>query len=112
MNELKPPGKFSFIPAIWIFPVILIVLESLVFITKHGWRTHDAAYYISFWLIRICLTPLVVYYTCRFWVEHTKKMKLALIHLAGFIWFSLSFTGIAYLLLHRMLLENDFPFLT
>ena len=84
MSELQPPKKLKQLPAIWFLPIVLIVIESLFFVTKHGWQAHDILYYVSFWLIRICLTPLIIYFTYSFWVEPQKKTRLIVTHLIGF----------------------------
>lgn len=110
MDKLKPVARVLHVSSIWLVPIVLVVLESLVFVSKQGWQTHNIIYYIAFWIIRILLTPLIIYYTQRFWVEQAKKLRLIITHLAGFFIYSLLFTSIAYLCLHRLLDENDFPF--
>lgn len=110
MDKLKPAAKLLSISTIWAIPVVLVVLESLLFVSKQGWQTHHIVYYIAFWIIRIFLTPLIIYYTRRFWVEHTKRVRIFLTHLLGFFLYSLLFTTVAYLSLVRLLTENYFPF--
>lgn len=110
MKQLAHPKKLIQVSTIWFLPIILIIIESLFFVTKHGWQAHDIMYYLSFWIIRILLTPLIIYYTYVFWTEHTQKFRLIATHLLGFLLFSFIFTSIAYLLLHQLLLNNEFPF--
>ena len=109
MNKLRSTVKLIPISTIWLLPVILVVLESLVFVTKTGWGSPNILYYISFWLIRIFLTPFVIYYTRRFWVEHKQRMKLVATHLIGFFIFSILFTTIAFLVLHQLMTNKYFP---
>src|SRR5215217_9230916 len=101
MNKLRSTVKLIPISTIWLLPIILVVLESLVFISKTGWGSHNIIYYISFWIIRIFLTPLIIYYTRKFWVEHTRRIKLVVTHVAGFLLFSIVFTTIAFLALQQ-----------
>lgn len=110
MNKLRSTVKLLPISTIWLLPIILVVLESMVFISKTGWASHNIIYYISFWIIRILLTPFVIYYTRKFWVEHKQRMKLVATHLLGFILFSIVFTTIAFLVLHQLMTDNYFPF--
>jgi sensor histidine kinase YesM len=110
MEKPKTVARLLNISGIWSVPIVLVVLESLVFITKQGWQTHNIIYYIAFWVIRIFLTPLIIYYTTRFWVELKKKTRLVITHLVGFFLYSLVFTTVAYLSLYKLLTENFFPF--
>jgi len=110
MKQLQYPKSLFHIPTIWLVPVLLILIESAIFITKAGWGSHNVIYYVSFWIIRVLLTPAIIIYTQKFWVEHTKKTRLIVTHLVGFILFSLVFTTLAYLSLYTLLSQNDFSF--
>jgi two-component system LytT family sensor kinase len=109
MNKLRSTVKLIPISTIWLLPIILVMLESMVFVTKTGWGSPNIIYYISFWIIRILLTPFVIYYTRRFWVEHKQRMKLVATHLAGFLLFSIAFTTIAFFALHGLMTNKYFP---
>jgi sensor histidine kinase YesM len=110
VNKLRSTVKLIPISTIWLLPIILVVLESMVFISKAGWGSHNIIYYISFWIIRVFLTPLIIYYTRWFWVEHTQRLKLVATHLLGFLLFSIVFTTVAFLVLHQLMTDHSFPF--
>lgn len=93
---------------VWFIPVLLILLEAAIFLGKANWGSDYVIYSIVFWIIRVVLSPLIVLYTLRFWVDHRKWVRLFLVHVAGFTLFSLLFWAIAYFLLHDLLHRSEF----
>ncbi|MBD0332184.1 MAG: histidine kinase, partial [Chitinophagaceae bacterium] len=100
--------KAFYVLGVWMIPVLLVILEGALFLSKANWRSDYVPYFITFWTLRALLAPLIVYYTLRFWVEHTKALKLFLVHAAGFLLFSLVFWCSAYLILHNLLYRSEF----
>ncbi len=100
--------KGFYVLGIWLMPVVLIMVEAAIFLTKANWQSVYVPYFITFWILRAVLAPLVVYYTLRFWIHYSKWLRLFLVHAAGFILFSLLFWAGAYLILHNMLQRSEF----
>ncbi len=100
--------KGFYVMGVWLLPVVLILLEASIFLGKANWQSPYVPYFIAFWTIRAVLAPAIVYYTIRFWVEHTKWIRLFLVHVAGFILFSILFWTISYLVLHGLLHKSEF----
>lgn len=95
-----------YISGIWLLPAILVMVESLVFLPKALRNTSFTPYFIAFWTIRALLAPVIVFYTLKLWVEYNRIGKLFLVHLLGFLLFSVLFWGIGYLVLHDTLYRN------
>jgi len=93
---------------IWLVPVVLVLIEAAIFLGKANWKSAYVSYFITFWILRAILAPLIVYYTLRFWVEHSKWLRLVLTHVTGFILFSILFWIGAYFILHDILHRNEF----
>ena len=93
---------------IWILPVVLILLEASVFLSQANWNSPFIPYAITFWILRAALSPLVVWYTLKFWGDHTNAFRLFIVHVSGFLLFSLIFWFSAYFLLHDLLHNSDF----
>ena len=100
--------KGLYVFGIWLVPVVLVLLESILFLSRANWQSNYVPYFITFWVLRAVLAPAVVYYTLCFWVAHTKWLRLFLVHVGGFILFSLLFWTLAYLLLHNLLHKSEF----
>ena len=96
--------KALYVFGIWLIPVLLIVLEAAIFLSKANWRSEYVPYSITFWTIRALLAPLIVLYTLYFWAAHKKVFFLFLLHGTGFLLFSAIFWSSAYLILHNILL--------
>ena len=106
MRETLKKGFYVF--GVWLLPVALIMIEAAIFLGKANWKSTYISYFLAFWILRAVLAPLIVYYTLRFWVEHSKWLRLVLTHLTGFILFSLLFWIGAYFILHDLLHRNEF----
>lgn len=91
---------------IWIIPIILVLLQTALFIPRVEWKTLHILYYITFWSIRVVLAPVVVIYTLKFWAEHW-KIKFFLVHSVGLILYSEVFWCIGYLVLSTYLRDNE-----
>lgn len=98
--------KPVFVSLIWLLPALLILAESLVFLPRALRNNSFVPYFIVFWGTRALLAPVIIFYTLRTWVEYNRAVKLVIVHLLGFLLFSVLFWGITYLLLHDMLLRN------
>ena len=101
-------NKSIFAFGIWILPVVLILLEAAVFLSRANWNSPFIPYAITFWSLRAILSPLVVWYTLKFWGDHTNALRLFIVHVSGFFLFSLIFWISAYFLLHGLLHKSDF----
>lgn len=93
---------------IWLVPVLLVLVEAVIFLGKSNWNTPYLPYFITFWVLRALLAPLIVFYTFKFWVDHTNALRLFLVHVAGFLLFSLVFWTSAYLVLHNLMHKSEF----
>jgi Histidine kinase len=91
---------------LWLIPFFLVLLLSLVFIPRTPWKSFNLYYYLTFWSVRALLSPFIVYYTFRFWVELNRIGRLLFIHFTGFLLFSICFWTICFLLLHKAIEEN------
>ena len=99
-------GFYAF--GIWLIPVALVLIEAAIFLGKANWKSGYVSYFITFWILRAVLAPLIVYYTIRFWVEHSKWLRIVLTHITGFILFSILFWAGAYFILHDILHRSEF----
>jgi sensor histidine kinase YesM len=88
---------------IWLIPVLLILVEAAIFLNKANWKSEYLPYFITFWVVRAVLAPLIVLYTLRFWRAHKKVLFLFVLHGAGFLLFSALFWSSSYLILHDVL---------
>lgn len=93
---------------IWLVPVLLVMIEGALFLGKANWRSAYVPYFITFWILRAVLAPFIVFYTLKFWVRHEKWLRLFLVHIAGFLLFSVLFWSLAYLILHDILGRSEF----
>ncbi|MBA3674940.1 MAG: histidine kinase [Chitinophagaceae bacterium] len=100
--------KGLYISAVWLLPVVIVLLESFVFLPKANWHSVYVPYFITFWGLRAVIAPLIVYYTLRFWVEHNKILKLIFVQVIGFVLFSFIFWIASYLILHNILSRSEF----
>src|SRR5215211_6668219 len=99
--------KGIYVFGIWLIPIVLILIEASIFLTKTNWGSPYIPYFITFWGLRAVLSPLIVWYTLRFWTHHTRVGRLFLTHIAGFLLFSLLFWCGAYLVLHGLLHKSE-----
>lgn len=97
-----------FVSAIWLLPALLVLAESLAFLPKALRNNSFVPYFMVFWGIRALLAPVIIFYTLRFWVEHNRPVRLILVHLLGFLLFSVLFWGSTYLFLHDTLYSSGF----
>jgi hypothetical protein len=95
--------KAYFVSAIWLLPVLLVLLEAGLFLGRTNWQSRYLPYFITFWVLRAALTPAIVYFTVRFGSAYKNKFRLLLVHIGGFFLFSLFFWTAAYLVLHKIL---------
>lgn len=100
--------KGLYVFGIWMLPVFLVLLEAALFLGKANWQSDYVPYFVTFWILRAVLAPGVVFYTLRFWVAHTKPVRLFLVHAAGFLLFSALFWTIAFTVLHGLLHRSEF----
>src|SRR5688572_19224250 len=94
------------ISAIWLIPVVFVIIESIIFLPKALRNNSFVPYFAGFWFTRALLAPFIAFYTFRFWVEYNKVLKIFFIHLLGFLLFSLLFWTISFLLLRNVVSEN------
>ena len=87
-------------------PVLFVLIESLIFLPKAMRKTSFLPYFITLWSIRAVLAPVIVFYTFRNWVEYNRIFKLFIIHLGGFLLFSILFWGLSYFVLSDILFQN------
>jgi len=83
------------------------MVEAAIFLGKSNWNSPYIPYFITFWALRAVLSPLIVWYTLKFWAHHTRVGRLFLTHSAGFLLFSVLFWGGAYLVLHNILHNSE-----
>src|SRR4030095_11110404 len=84
------------------------LVEAAIFLGKANWGSDYVVYSVTFWILRVALSPLIVLYTMQLWVDHRKWLRLFFIHVAGFTLFSLLFWSLAYLILHDLLQRSEF----
>ncbi len=94
--------------AIWLIPILLILIEATLFLSKVNWQSAYLPYFITFWGIRAFLAPFIVLYTLRFWEAHNKALYLFLLHGAGFLLFSVLFWTLSFLVLQDTLHNSTF----
>ncbi len=100
--------KGFYVFGIWLVPVALVMIEAVIFLGKANWKSDYVSYFVVFWILRALLAPLIVFYTIRFWAEHSKWLRLVLTHVTGFILFSILFWASAYFILHDILHGSEF----
>jgi two-component sensor histidine kinase len=93
---------------LWSIPILLILIEAAIFLGKANWGSDYVIYFVTFWILRVVLSPLIVLFTLKFWVDHRKWLRLFLVHVAGFTLFSLIFWSLAYFILHDLLQRSEF----
>ena len=93
---------------VWCIPVLLILIEAAIFLGKANWGSDYVVYFVTFWILRVVLSPLIVLYTLKLWVDHRKWLRLFLVHVAGFTLFSLLFWSLSYFILHDLLHRSEF----
>lgn len=98
--------KPLFVSMIWLLPALLVIAESLVFLPRAFRNNSFIPYFVVFWGIRALLAPVIIFYTLKCWVEYNRPVRLILVHLLGFLLFSILFWGITYLFLHDSLYKN------
>ncbi|HVF96624.1 MAG TPA: hypothetical protein VM871_04855, partial [Flavisolibacter sp.] len=99
-------GLYAF--GVWLLPVFLVLIEAALFLGKANWQSDYVPYFVTFWVLRAALAPGIVFYTLRFWVAHTKPLRLFMVQAVGFLAFSIFFWAISYLILHEMLHRSEF----
>lgn len=101
------PKRPYLVATIWLVPIILILLEALLFLRRVDRGSAYLPYFITFWILRAVLAPLIVYYTFRFWVKSGKIARLIFTHLAGFLLFSFIFWALAFLIMRNFLMKPE-----
>ncbi len=92
--------------AVWLLPALLVIIESFIFLPK-ALRVNDFIYYfVIFWSTRALLAPVIILYTLKTWVDHNRTVRFFLVHLFGFLLFSVLFWVITYLFLEDTLYQN------
>lgn len=99
--------KGLYVFGIWLIPILLILVEAAIFLRRTNWNSPYIPYFITFWSLRAVLSPLIVWYTIRFWADHKRVGRLFVTHSAGFLLFSLLFWCGAYLVLHNILHKSE-----
>jgi len=99
-------NRSIFVTSFWFLPVLLVIVESLVFLPKTIRNSSFIPYFMIFWSVRAVLAPLIIFYTVKCWVDVNKTLKLVLVHVLGFLLFSVLFWGITYIFLHDTLFRN------
>ncbi len=87
---------------IWLVPVLLVLLEAFVFLFKTKPGTDFITYFIVFWALRAALTPAIIYFTLRYGIIYHSQVKLTVVHLGGFILFSIVFWSLAFFILRYL----------
>ena len=93
---------------IWLIPVVLVLLEAGMFLSRVNWSSPFIPYAVTFWVLRAVLSPLIVLYTMKFWIDPRRVSRLFLVHASGFLLFSILFWTLAYLVLHGIMHKSDF----
>src|SRR6185503_11175699 len=91
----------------WLLPVVLVVIETLIFLPKSLRNSSFIPYFMVFWGIRAVLSPLIFFYALRSWVDFNRTLRLIGVHILGFLLFSICFWGLAYLFLHNTILGSS-----
>lgn len=99
--------KIWYVLGIWLVPVALVLIESLFFLNKATENSHYVPYFVTFWIARALLSPLIVLYTLHFWIN-SRPLRVFGIHAVGFLLFSIAFWLLAYFVLHPLLYKNEF----
>jgi len=98
--------KPIFASAIWLIPALLVIIESFIFLPR-TLRTNSFIYYfVIFWGTRALLAPLIIFYTLKTWVDYNRMIRFFLVHLLGFLFFSVLFWIITYIFLQDTLYRN------
>jgi signal transduction histidine kinase len=92
---------------IWLIPVILVMLEGAFMLARKDMRSPYIIYFMTFWIVRAVLAPLIVLYTLKFWSAHKRVFYLFLLHAAGFLLFSVLFWSLTYLTLNNLLERTE-----
>ena len=98
--------KPLFVSAIWLLPALLVIIESLVFLPRALRNNSFITYFIIFWSTRALLAPLIIQYTLKTWVDYNRIIRFFLVHLLGFLLFSVLFWVVTYFLLQDTLYRN------
>ncbi|MBD0368638.1 MAG: hypothetical protein ICV53_21350, partial [Flavisolibacter sp.] len=77
-----PFKRGFYVMGIWFIPVVLILLEAALFLGKANWQSEYVKYFITFWILRAALAPVIVFYTLLFWVANTRWIRLFGVHAA------------------------------
>lgn len=91
---------------ITLLPLVFILAKDFM-LSRRGFRIQEIQFEATFWALRFLAAPLVVYYTVRLWQEVTRPLQLILVHLAGFLLYSLFIVGISFAITRFYLAEFD-----
>jgi two-component sensor histidine kinase len=97
-----------YVMGVWLIPVLFILFEATIFLSKANWKSDYVWYSVTFWLVRAALSPVIIFYTLKFWVDLKKWFRLFLVHLGGFTLFSILFWAGSYLILNKILHRSEF----
>lgn len=95
-----------FASAIWLLPTLLVIVESFIFLPKTLRSNIFSQYFIVFWGTRALLAPVIIWYTLKIWIDYNRVIRFFLIHLIGFLLFSILFWVITYIFLQDTLYQS------
>jgi two-component system LytT family sensor kinase len=79
--------KYVAVVLISFIPLSVIISKNFIFYRK-DWRNESSIQFESiFWFVRGILSPLLVWYTLRFWTQANRPVRLLILQLAGLFFF-------------------------
>ena len=71
-------------------PLVIIFYRNFIFF-RRGWNVPEIQYHTIYWMVRVLLCPLVIFFTIKCWRELNKLFFLLFMQLSGFIIYTLTF---------------------
>ncbi len=84
----------SILPAV---PLTIILIRDFVYF-RRGWNIPEIQYQAIFWIVRLVLSPWVIFYTIKCWKELNRPVSLVITQLSGFVVYSSAFWGLSFAL--------------
>jgi two-component system LytT family sensor kinase len=82
-----------------LIPVTILVIQNFIIFRREWGSLPDLQYNLTFWLVRLLLTPFIIHYTLKYWTELSRTFRIIAIQVAGFIIYSILHWAISFLIL-------------
>jgi two-component system LytT family sensor kinase len=95
--------KYAAVILISLIPLSVIVIDNFILYRKVWHFESQIQYEVIFWLLRLVLSPLVVWYTLKSWTKLSRLARLTLLQLTGLFLFLAMHWILSYSLLRFLI---------